>query len=85
MVATLRTNGWPLISPVEPLFFNGHLYLGMIWRSQKALDLLRDPRCTIQNTVSDFNGLEGEFKVYAGPLTSPTLANVKNTDRKSVV
>ena len=44
MVGTLRKNGWPRISPVEPLFFNDQLYLGMIWRSQKALDLLRDPR-----------------------------------------
>ena len=43
MLATLRKNGWPRISPVEPLFFNGQLYLGMMWRSQKALDLLRDP------------------------------------------
>jgi hypothetical protein len=64
MVGTLRKNGWPRISPVEPLFFNGQLYLGMMWRTQKALDLLRDPRCTIHNAVSDRNGLEGEFKVY---------------------
>ena len=28
MVATLRKNGWPRISPVEPLFHNGQLYLG---------------------------------------------------------
>ena len=28
MIATLRKNGWPRISPVEPLFFNGHLYPG---------------------------------------------------------
>jgi len=32
MVATLRKNGWPRISPVEPLFHNGQLYLGMMWR-----------------------------------------------------
>ena len=30
MLATLRKNGWPRISPVEPLFFNGQLYLGMM-------------------------------------------------------
>ncbi|MDA0265181.1 MAG: pyridoxamine 5'-phosphate oxidase family protein [Chloroflexi bacterium] len=64
MLATLRKNGWPRISPVEPLFFNGQLYLGMMWRSQKALDLLRDPRCSIHNAVSDRHATEGEFKVY---------------------
>ncbi len=36
----------------------------MMWRSQKALDLLRDPRCTIHNTVSDRKASEGEFKLY---------------------
>ncbi len=68
MLATLRKNGWPRISPVEPLFFNGQLYLGMMWRSQKALDLRRDPRCSIHNAVSDRHATEGEFKVYGRAL-----------------
>ena len=68
MVATLRKNGWPRISPVEPLFHNGQLYLGMMWRSRKALDLLRDPRCSIHNAVSDRMASEGEFKVYSRAL-----------------
>ena len=73
MMGTLRKNGWPRISPVEPLFTNGQLYLGMMWRSQKALDLLRDPRCTIHNAVSDRNGTDGEFKLYgrAFDITNP--------------
>lgn len=68
MIATLRKNGWPRISPVEPLFFNGQLYLGMTWRSLKAVDLLRDSRCTIHNAVSDRHASEGEFKVYGRAL-----------------
>ena len=68
MLAILRKNGWPRISPVEPLFFNGQLYLGMMWRSQKALDLLRDPRCCVHNTVSDRHATEGEFKVFGRAL-----------------
>ena len=64
LIATLRKNGWPRISPVEPLITDGRLYLGMMWQSRKALDLLRDPRCTIHNTISDKNGTEGECKVY---------------------
>ena len=42
----------------------GSLYLGMMWQSVKALDLLRDPRCVVHSTVSDRHGGEGEFKVY---------------------
>ena len=68
MVATLRKNGWPRISPVEPLFFNGQPYLGMMWRSQKALDLLRGPRCCVHNAVSDRMATDGEFKVYGRAL-----------------
>ena len=64
LVGTLRKNGWPRISPVEPVIADGNLYLGMMWQSVKALDLLRDPRCTVHSTVSDRLGTEGEFKVY---------------------
>ena len=64
LVGTLRRDGWPRISPVEPFIAGGQLFLGMMWRSVKALDLLRDPRCIVHSTVSDKNGTEGEFKVY---------------------
>ena len=64
LVGTLRRDGWPRISPVEPFIVDGQLYLGMMWRSRKALDLLRDPRCVVHSTVSDRLGSEGEFKVY---------------------
>ncbi len=64
LVGTLRRDGWPRISPVEPLFVDSQLYLGMMWGSVKALDLLRDPRCVVHSTVSDRDGTEGEFKVY---------------------
>ena len=64
LVGTLRRDGWPRISPVEPFIVDGELYLGMMWRSVKALDLLRDPRCVVHSTVSDREGTEGEFKVY---------------------
>ncbi len=64
LVGTLRRDGWPRISPVEPFIVDGQLYLGMMWRSVKALDLLRDPRCVVHSTVSGRDGTEGEFKVY---------------------
>ncbi len=64
MVGTLRRDGWPRISPVEPFIADGQLYLGMTWQSVKAVDLLRDPRCVVHSTVSNRDGTEGEFKVY---------------------
>ena len=64
LLGTLRRNGWPRISPVEACFTDGHLYLGMMWQSRKALDLLRDPRCTVHSVVSKRDGTEGEFKLY---------------------
>jgi len=62
LVATIRRDGTPRIDPVEPFFSHGHLLLGMM-RSQKAFDLLRDPRCLLHNPISDPNGSEGEFKL----------------------
>ena len=65
LVGTLRRTGWPRISPVEPDFVDGELMLGMMWRSPKALDLLRDPRCVVHSVVSRRDGDEGDFKLYA--------------------
>ena len=64
LVGTLRRDGWPRISAVEPLISDGQLYLGMMWRSRKALDLLRDPSCTLHSTVTDREASEGEFKLW---------------------
>jgi hypothetical protein len=64
LVGTLRRNGWPRISPVEPDFAAGELMLGMMWRSPKALDLLRDPRLVVHSVVSSRMGDEGDFKLY---------------------
>ena len=64
LVGTLRANGWPRISPVEPLVVDGELYLGMMWRSRKAVDLLADTRCVVHTTVHDRHGTEGDVKVY---------------------
>jgi len=64
LVGTLRRNGWPRISPVEPEFVGDELMLGMMWRSPKALDLLRDPRLVVHSVVSDRLGSEGDFKLY---------------------
>jgi hypothetical protein len=63
LIGTLCLNGWPRISPIEPVFINGDLILGMIWQSKKALDLLRDSRCVLHSVVTDPDANEGEFKL----------------------
>jgi hypothetical protein len=64
LVGTLRKNGWPRISPVEPEFVDAELMFGMMWQSPKALDLLRDPRLVVHSVVSERSGKEGDFKLY---------------------
>ena len=64
LIGTLRKDGWPRVSPVEPLIVEGVLYLGMSHRSRKALDLLRDPRITVQTIIANKDGTEGEVKLY---------------------
>lgn len=63
-IATLRADGSPRISPVEPYLALRHLLLGMEWPTNKARDLLRDPRCAVHSVVSDPDGADGEFKLY---------------------
>ncbi len=63
LLGTVRQDGGPRISPVEPVFGDGELYLGMMWRSLKALDLLRDPRCTVHNAICDRMAPDGELKL----------------------
>jgi hypothetical protein len=64
MLGTLRRNGFPRISPLEPLIHDGELYLGMMWQSRKARDLLRDARCVVHNAHADKRGTDGDFKLY---------------------
>src|SRR2546426_12112402 len=62
-VGTLRKDGSPRVSGCEFFFFEGALYLGMMWQSRKARDLLRDPRCAIQSAVTDKAVTGGECKL----------------------
>jgi hypothetical protein len=75
LIGTLRSDGAPRINPVEAYFVNGHLTMNMMWRSYKALDLLRDPRILIHTVITRREGDEGEFKVRgrALPITDASL------------
>jgi hypothetical protein len=64
LLGTTRPDGSPRISPCEVDFAAGHLFLGMMWRSKKALDLLRDPRIAVHSVPSDRFNPGGDVKLY---------------------
>lgn len=63
LVGTIRRDGSPRLSPVEPLFWDGDLWLAMGFESLKAKDLVRDPRILVHSIVTGRDGSAGEFKV----------------------
>ncbi|MGI8416766.1 MAG: hypothetical protein ACR2P2_11305 [Nakamurella sp.] len=52
LMGTTRRDGSARISGVEPLVMDGDLWLSMMQRSTKALDLRRDPRIVLHSTVT---------------------------------
>jgi general stress protein 26 len=83
MLGTVRADGSPRISPCEVDFSGGDLYLGMMWRSRKALDLIRDPRVTVHSVTCNKEGTDGDVKLYgrANDVTDPV---VRATYREAV-
>jgi hypothetical protein len=75
MLGTLQADGSPRISPCEVDIASGHLFLGMMWRSPKALDLLRDPRIVVHSVTCNREGTDGDLKLHgrAVEVTDPAL------------
>jgi hypothetical protein len=63
MLATLRADGSPRISGIEPTIFDGEIWLGMMDRSLKARDLQRDPRLSLHNATVDKELTRGDVKI----------------------
>jgi hypothetical protein len=63
LVATIRQDGTPRLSAVEPYVLEGELWLSMMWQSTKARDLFRDPRILVHSVVTSRDGAAGEFKI----------------------
>jgi hypothetical protein len=63
LVATIRHDGTPRLSPVEPYVLAGELWLSLMWQSTKARDLLHDPRVLVHSVITSRDGAEGEFKI----------------------
>jgi hypothetical protein len=62
-LATLRRDGSPRVSGIEPFFGDGELWLGMMPGSLKAADLRRDPRLALHSASVDKQVGEGDAKV----------------------
>ena len=64
LLGTIRKDGSPRISPVEPFLTRGELVFGAMSWSAKTRDLLRDPRCVLHSAISSPDGGEGELKLH---------------------
>jgi Pyridoxamine 5'-phosphate oxidase len=71
MLATLRRDGFPRISPVEPLVVDGklklhddRLWVGMMPGSTKSRDLRRDGRFGLHSATADKNVSDGDVKMW---------------------
>lgn len=74
MIGTLQADGWPRISPCEIDIAAGHLFLGMMWQSRKARDLLRDPRLIVHSVTCNREGTDGDVKLYGKAVDVPKPA-----------
>jgi Pyridoxamine 5'-phosphate oxidase len=78
MLATLRRDGFPRISPVEPVIagdrlvlHDGRLWLAMMVDSTKSRDLKRDGRFGLHTATADKEVSEGDVKLW-GTATEVT-------------
>lgn len=63
LLATLRRDGSPRLSGIEPLFALDHVWLGMMDGSRKARDLRRDPRLALHSATVDKQVTEGDARL----------------------
>jgi Pyridoxamine 5'-phosphate oxidase len=71
MLGTIRADGSPRISPVEPFFVEAHLVLGVMARSAKARDLERDARCVLHSVIVAPDRGDPELKLTARAVEAP--------------
>ncbi|MFF5754418.1 pyridoxamine 5'-phosphate oxidase family protein [Streptomyces longwoodensis] len=77
VLATLRRDGSPRTSGLEVRFLHGELWLGMMPRSLKALDLRRDPRFALQANPGEGQSMGGGDVRIGGRAVEVTDAGAK--------
>jgi hypothetical protein len=83
LLATLRRDGSPRISPLEPGVHDGELWLGMMGGSTKSQDLRRDPRCCLHSATEDKEVKDGDAKLW-GLALEVTDAGTKSAFARRV-
>lgn len=75
LLATLRSDGYPRISPIEPRVFEDHLVLVGMPGTTKFRDLGRDPRFNLHTATVDAYVSDGDVKLWglARNLQDPGL------------
>ncbi len=64
MLATLRSDGFPRISPMEPRVFEDQLVLVGMPNTRKFDDLCRDPRFCLHTATVDTEVKDGDAKLW---------------------
>jgi hypothetical protein len=64
LLATLRSDGYPRISPVEPRIFEDRLWIVGMPDTTKFRDLGRDPRFCLHTATVDTHVTEGDAKLW---------------------
>jgi hypothetical protein len=64
LLGTVRADGSPRISPIEPYLSQGNLLFGAMSWSLKTRDLRRDPRCVLHSAVTAPDDGDPEVKLY---------------------
>ncbi|WP_067708031.1 pyridoxamine 5'-phosphate oxidase family protein [Nocardia yamanashiensis] len=72
MLATVRADGSPRISPMEPRIFEGQLWVGGMPNTTKFADLARDPRFCLHTATVDTHVGDGDAKLFG------TVRNVQD-------
>lgn len=64
LLATLRADGFPRISPIEPRTFEGRLWIVGMPHTTKFDDLARDPRFSLHTATVDSQVRDGDAKMW---------------------
>jgi hypothetical protein len=84
ILGTIRPDGSPRLGPCEVDLAAGRLSFGMMWRSHKALDLLRDPRLSVLSVPSDRDNIGGDVKL-SGRAIDEREPEVRDAFRRAIL
>ncbi len=71
LLGTVRADGSPRISPIEPRVFEGMLVIGGMPNTTKFADLARDPRFCLHTATVDTHVGDGDAKLFGAVTNRP--------------